>query len=977
LPTFTGNITGNIVTLTGNISSINANLGNLVVANYHSGNGSLLTGLTGANVTGTVANATYAVSAGSAGTVTTAAQPNITSVGTLTSLTSGLITATSGGIKVGNIQDPSGTNTISIASGNVSMLGSLNVGTGGSGNVTATYFIGNGSQLTGLPATYSNTNVASYLPTYTGNITGNTITLTSNITSINASLGNLVTANYFSGAGNLLSNIVGSNVTGQVANALIATTVTDNAQPNITSLGTLSGLTVSGDTTLTGNLTVTGTFEYANVTSFRVKDPIIEQGGNPNGTALASNDGFDRGQLLHYYSGAAVDAFMGWDNSNAEFALGSNVTVASEVVTFNTFGNLRAGYFLGNGSQLTGIATATTAGTVTTAAQPNITSVGTLNGLTSNSVVNFINASNVSLGSNANVKITGGSASQYLQTDGTGNLTWATVAAGSGSNISNGTSNVNISTSNGNVQVVAAGNIIANVTGTGVNITGTVTASGLVTATSGGVKVGNIQDPSGTNTISIASGNVSTLGGLTVGTGGSGNLSVAGVSSLGPVGNVKITGGTTGQYLKTDGTGNLSWAAASGGGGATYTAAATPPGTPNVADQWFNTTTNVLYEYMNDGSANYWIDIQTPTVATSNAGAILNIGSFNNRNYTGTGAQVNFTITTGLTVSTVLVVQDGVVQTPTTDYTISGTTLTFTTAPANGSNIQIRELGYGVPSTTSLSSVSSATINGNLTVTANTNLGAVGNITITGGTSGQYLQTNGSGGLSFSSVITAPAGTNTQVQFNDNGSYGGNAGLIFNKTTTTLTANNFVATTTANLGSNANVTITGGSTGQLLTTNGSGGLSWSSVSGGATLATVSAATTYYLGLSAGSTGTWTDARVDTGNLSYNSGTQTLYATNYNTSSDANLKTNVQTIENALVIVNLLRGVGFEWLATGLKSYGIIAQELEQHIPDLVSIIDGKRTVNYDALIGFLIEAIKTQSTQIQSLEERITKLEQK
>ena len=67
-------------------------------ATLFSGNGSSLTALAGGNVTGTVANATYAVSAGSAttaGTVTTNAQSNITSVGTLTSLgVSGTITAT-------------------------------------------------------------------------------------------------------------------------------------------------------------------------------------------------------------------------------------------------------------------------------------------------------------------------------------------------------------------------------------------------------------------------------------------------------------------------------------------------------------------------------------------------------------------------------------------------------------------------------------------------------------------------------------------------------------------------------------------------------------------------------------------------------------------------------------------------------------------------------------------------------------------
>jgi hypothetical protein len=81
-----GNITGGNIRTVGVVSAT----GNVTAA-YHIGNGSLLTSLTGANVTGTVANATYAVSAGSAttaGTVTTAAQPNITSVGTLTSLTS-------------------------------------------------------------------------------------------------------------------------------------------------------------------------------------------------------------------------------------------------------------------------------------------------------------------------------------------------------------------------------------------------------------------------------------------------------------------------------------------------------------------------------------------------------------------------------------------------------------------------------------------------------------------------------------------------------------------------------------------------------------------------------------------------------------------------------------------------------------------------------------------------------------------------
>jgi hypothetical protein len=49
------------------------------------------------------------------------------------------------------------------------------------GNVTAGYFIGDGSQLTGLPVSYTNANVAAYLPTYTGNLSAGNVGTTGNI----------------------------------------------------------------------------------------------------------------------------------------------------------------------------------------------------------------------------------------------------------------------------------------------------------------------------------------------------------------------------------------------------------------------------------------------------------------------------------------------------------------------------------------------------------------------------------------------------------------------------------------------------------------------------------------------------------------------------------------------------------------------------------------------------------------------------
>ncbi len=67
--------------------------------------------------------------------------------------------------------------------------------------------------------------------------------------------------------------------------------------------------------------------------------------------------------------------------------------------------------------------------------------------------------------------------------------------------------------------------------------------------------------------------------------------------------------------------------------------------------------------------------------------------SYTTRNYTGDGSDTTFTVTNGATVDSVIVTENGVVQKPTTDYTISGTTLTFQGgAPDDGVAIQIREL---------------------------------------------------------------------------------------------------------------------------------------------------------------------------------------------------------------------------------------------------------------------------------------------
>ena len=87
----------------------------------------------------------------------------------------------------------------------------------------------------------------------------------------------------------------------------------------------------------------------------------------------------------------------------------------------------------------------------------------------------------------------------------------------------------------------------------------------------------------------------------------------------------------------------------------------------------------------------------TSTASGSGGGASASNNSVT-RNYTGTGSQTAFTVTSGCTVDSVLVIQNGVVQNPTTDYTISSTTLTFVTAPELNDTVQIRELATGISS---------------------------------------------------------------------------------------------------------------------------------------------------------------------------------------------------------------------------------------------------------------------------------------
>ena len=671
--TFSVNASQTQITSLGTLTGLSVN-GNITAANVtantgvFTGNGSGLNAIAGANVTGAVsyattansvaaANITGTITATTAGTVTTNAQPNITSTGTLTSLsvtgniTSGnanlgnTVTAnffTGNGIYLTGITSSgvaNGNSNISIpsANGNInfSAIGNANIlvvtGTGvnvaGTLNVTGNTTVGN-LITSGSGGNVSNVNV----------ISANTFIASGNITAGNANLGNAVTANFFIGSGNNLSNIQGANVSGQVANALISGTVYTNAQPNITSTGTLTSLAVTGNITAgNANLGNLATANFFSGNGSLLTGIIVSAGntivnGNSNVTVTAN------GNVNTSVAGNANILVVTGTGANIAGTLNvsGNTTVANlsttgsggnisnvNVVSANTFtasGNITSGnanlgnavtanFFVGTlygtanlatfastansvaGANVSGqVANALISGTVYTNAQPNITSVGSLTGLTisnATGIVDFTTTANVTLGAVGNLHISGGTNAYVLSTDGSGNLSWVaqTGGGGGGSSISNGNSNVNIPTANGNINFTAVGNTNMVITGTGINVAGTLNTTGNVALSGANVSLGNVS-------------------------------------------NLHITGGSNTYVLSTDGAGNLNWVIGS--------------------------------------STSIGVD-----------------------NFTGNGVQTSFTLsTTPANINCTLVSLAGLFQ-PRTVYSLTGNIITFSSAPANTAPIEV------------------------------------------------------------------------------------------------------------------------------------------------------------------------------------------------------------------------------------------------------------------------------------------------
>ena len=517
------------------------------------GNGFGLTNLAGGNVTGTVANATFADVAGNADvantatvaeTVTTNAQPNITSVGSLTDLT-----------VLGNIiSNTVDANTITVETANTS----LNINDSESNLIIdENTFESARSFITGNSINYAVSNV--------DNGSSSNVEITSSAINMQTTGNALVTATE-----NFL--VTSNNITVSETNVDAPALTIDSANANITLNN--DGLSVTRDSTLfsvsetaitsstlgdisqiaQGNMIQTAGQDYAlnaggTLGISSAGDMVINSGSNleivgqnftvSSGGNIFSNGSFSANDLsgdgsgLSNLTGANVTGTV----ANATNATTSetvtsnaqpNIESVGTLVSLDVQGNITSGN-IDAGDLLTANLLE---GTLTTANQPNITEIGTLNQL---DVSGNLSAGNIDGGNLVSAN--------FIQGDGS-LLTNISVSAGSV--IENGNSEVRVD-ANSNVRVSVDGvSNVAVFTENGLGLGGFVSASNVIATNdvSANTLTGELTTSSQPN--------LTSLGNLT-------SLTVDGVSNLGPVGNVTITGGVANAFLLTDGSGNLSW----------------------------------------------------------------------------------------------------------------------------------------------------------------------------------------------------------------------------------------------------------------------------------------------------------------------------------------------------------------------------------------------------------------------------------
>jgi hypothetical protein len=520
-----------------------------------------------------------------------------------------LLTAT-GNINAGNI-------TTSGTSGNISGVNYI---------FAANYVYANGVSI--FSGTYSNTNVEAYIG---GNIgafqifsNANAATQATSINTINANIGAYQTyANANLGTATTNITTLFSNAASQeISITSLATGANANTAAYLPSVTTLAGLTSFGATNTTttaqgnlivvGNLTVQGNTLTIGSNNLTVTDSIIDLHTFANLDPLISNDGRDIGIRFHYYKTSDKHAFLGWENATETLTYYQDATETNGTVT-GTLGNVELGsLYISN----TATSTSTTTGALQVRGGVGISGnvvadkLYTTNGLfwsgngsafSSGLTISEINSANAL--SNISTSVTS------IRFDRDTGFSVVELDPG----------NVKVSLGSsfktwhvpGQADLVAVAEDEVTFFGNSIDITTNPTAPKSITfATNLATYTGNITAGNITSSGNIRTDKLYTTSGLFW----SGNGVSINVSTLNDLSDVVIDTPSSNQVLKYDGAKWVNGAAPGGGGGGsgiTYTAGVAPPVSANVADQWYDTVNDVLYEYLDDGTTDYWVDIQS------------------------------------------------------------------------------------------------------------------------------------------------------------------------------------------------------------------------------------------------------------------------------------------------------------------------------------------------------------------------------
>jgi hypothetical protein len=104
-----------------------------------------------------------------------------------------------------------------------------------------------------------------------------------------------------------------------------------------------NAIQVLGDIIAGGNLNISGNINSTDVTNITVTDPIISLGRGANNTPLIINDGLDRGTQMWYFTTVEKQAFIGYENVSGKMISAVDVDIVNEIVTVNSYGNFVTG----------------------------------------------------------------------------------------------------------------------------------------------------------------------------------------------------------------------------------------------------------------------------------------------------------------------------------------------------------------------------------------------------------------------------------------------------------------------------------------------------------------------------------------------------------------------------------------------------------------------------------------------------------